>query len=50
MANILNRFREPSTWGGVAIMLSLFGFSHEQAQSLTELLAAAAATAATASA
>lgn len=46
MANFLTRFREPSTWGGVAILFSLFGMPHEQAQSITDLLAAAAAAAA----
>lgn len=45
MNRILSRFREPSTWGGFAVLLALFGLSHDQAQAVTDLLAVAAATA-----
>ncbi|MBF0626114.1 MAG: hypothetical protein HQL82_15065 [Magnetococcales bacterium] len=45
MTRFLSRFREPSTWGGVAVLLALTGLSQEQSQAVTDLLAAAAATA-----
>ena len=41
----LNRVKEPSSWGGMAVLLALFGLSHGQAGAVTELLAAAAAAA-----
>ncbi len=45
MTRFLSRFREPSTWGGVAVLLALTGLSQEQSQAVTDLLAAAAAAA-----
>lgn len=45
MNKLLARFREPSTWGGVAVLLGLVGFSHEQGAAITDLLAAVAAVA-----
>jgi hypothetical protein len=39
------RVKEPSSWGGIAVLLAMFGLSHEEAGAATELLAAAAATA-----
>ena len=41
----LTRLREPSSWGGIAILLSVFGLSHAESQAVTDLLAAGAATA-----
>ena len=43
MSRFLSRLREPSTWDGMAVLFALFGLSHEQAQVLTDLLAALAA-------
>jgi hypothetical protein len=37
------RFREPSSWGGIAVLLAMFGMSQDQAGAITELLAAGAA-------
>jgi len=45
IANIIRRSQEPSTWGGIAVLLAVFGMSNEQAKAITDLLAAAAATA-----
>ena len=42
---VLNRIKEPSSWSGAAVILAMFGLSHEQAGAVTELLAAAAAAA-----
>nr|CRH06594.1 Conserved protein of unknown function [Candidatus Magnetococcus massalia] len=39
----LNRVREPSSWGGFAVLLAMFGLSQEETSAITELLAAAAA-------
>ncbi|MBF0602154.1 MAG: hypothetical protein HQL07_00505 [Nitrospirae bacterium] len=43
LANVIRRTKEPSTWGGIALLLALFGLSQEQAKAVTDLLAAAAA-------
>ncbi|MBF0436929.1 MAG: hypothetical protein HQL77_17910 [Magnetococcales bacterium] len=45
ISNIIRRSQEPSTWGGIAVLLAVFGMSNEQAKAVTDLLAAAAATA-----
>lgn len=45
LSTVLDRIREPSSWSGIAILLSLFGLSHEEAGAITNLLAAGAATA-----
>ncbi len=44
-STIIRRFTEPSTWGGIAVLLTVFGLSHDQAGAVTDLLAAVAATA-----
>ncbi|MEO5368520.1 MAG: hypothetical protein H7833_00430 [Magnetococcus sp. DMHC-1] len=43
LASLVKRSREPSTWGGLATLLILFGLSNEQAKAITELVAAASA-------
>ncbi len=43
--SFLTRLREPSSWGGIAVLLAVFGMSNTEAQAVTDLLAAAAATA-----
>ncbi|MBF0602833.1 MAG: hypothetical protein HQL07_03965 [Nitrospirae bacterium] len=43
--NLIERLREPSSWGGIAVLLTVFGLSQDQAGAVTELLTAAAATA-----
>ncbi|ABK43756.1 hypothetical protein Mmc1_2760 [Magnetococcus marinus MC-1] len=40
---VLGRVKEPSSWSGVAVLLAMFGLSHEQTGAITELLAAGAA-------
>ncbi|MGN7613920.1 hypothetical protein ACQZV8_17770, partial [Magnetococcales bacterium HHB-1] len=42
---LLRRLKEPSSWGGVAVLLMAFGFSQEEASAVMELLTAAAAAA-----
>lgn len=44
-STVARRFREPSSWGGIAILLGMFGMSQDQAGAVTELLAAGAAVA-----
>lgn len=44
-STVSNRLREPSSWGGISIILAMFGLSHEEASAVTDLLAAGAATA-----
>nr|CRH06156.1 conserved protein of unknown function [Candidatus Magnetococcus massalia] len=41
--SLVSRVREPSSWSGIAVLLAMFGLSHEQAGAVTELLAASAA-------
>ncbi|MBF0590252.1 MAG: hypothetical protein HQL53_14115 [Magnetococcales bacterium] len=41
---ITARFREPSSWGGIAVLLTVFGMSDVEAKAITDLLAAIAAT------
>ena len=43
--SFLTRLREPSSWGGIAVLLAVFGMSNETARAVTDLLAAGAATA-----
>ena len=43
--SFLNRLREPSSWGGIAVLLAVFGMSNTEAQAVTDLLAAGAAAA-----
>ena len=43
--SFLTRLREPSSWGGIAVLLAVFGMSNEAARAVTDLLAAGAATA-----
>ncbi len=40
-----NRMREPSSWGGIAVLLALFGLSNEEASAITDVLAAVTAAA-----
>ena len=42
-STVLARLREPSSWGGIAVILAMLGLSQEQAGALVEILAAAAA-------
>lgn len=44
--NILNRFREPSTWAGVSILLTLFGVPPGVPEALGQIIAGAGAVAA----
>lgn len=44
--NILNRFREPSTWAGVSILLTLFGVPPGVPEALGQIIAGAGAIAA----
>jgi hypothetical protein len=44
-SSVASRVKEPSSWGGIAVLLAMFGLSHEEAGAVTELLAAAAAAA-----
>ncbi|MGN7612727.1 hypothetical protein ACQZV8_11655 [Magnetococcales bacterium HHB-1] len=42
---LLRRVKEPSSWGGVAVLLIAFGLSQQEANAVMELLTAAAAVA-----
>jgi len=44
--NILSRFREPSTWAGVSVLLTLFGVPPGLPEAIGQVLAGAAAVAA----
>lgn len=44
--SILNRFREPSTWAGVSILLTLFGVPPGLPEALGQIVAGAGAVAA----
>ncbi len=44
--NLLTRFREPSTWAGVSVLLTLFGVPPGVPDALGQLVAGAAALAA----
>lgn len=46
MKTIIQRFREPSTWAGVSVLLALFGVNVEQAQAVAQVGAALAGAAA----
>lgn len=41
--NILHRFREPSTWAGVSVLLTLFGVPPGVPEALGQIVAGAAA-------
>ncbi len=40
---LINRMREPSSWSGVAVILTVLGLSNAEADAVTNLLAVAAA-------
>lgn len=44
--NLLNRFREPSTWAGVSVLLTLFGVPPGVPEALGQIIAGAGAVAA----
>ena len=44
-STFISRLREPSSWGGFAVLLAVFGLSNDEARAVTDLLAAGAATA-----
>lgn len=43
MKNTIQRFKEPSTWAGVSLLLTLFGVNVEQAEAVAQFGAASAA-------
>lgn len=43
MKNTIQRFREPSTWAGVAALLGLLGLNVEAAQAVAQIGSAGAA-------
>lgn len=45
-STVSTRFKEPSSWGGIAVILTVFGLSNEESSAITNLLAAGAAAAA----
>ena len=44
--SLLNRFREPSTWAGVSVLLTLFGVPPGVPEALGQIIAGAGAVAA----
>jgi hypothetical protein len=39
MQNILNRFREPSTWAGLSALALIFGVPNEAVEQLAQVVA-----------
>lgn len=44
LSRAVQRFREPSTWGGISVLLMAFGFSAEDTENVFAVLTAASAT------